>query len=503
MMSKRLIRNSLIADCIIVLFITAVLTAALPDINAYCAEKYITGIELLERITDGIADSGKKVGGYTLSINNGVIKVNGSKIKEKTIKKYASKYKLSDKDAAYCAAAVKIKLIKVSGIKKLKKKLTVERAAILIYDADRLLNKGSVKDADIELVLGERIADSNKISSAAAAKKLAGAYIRGYLAGKAEAAYSALRVINPAKKISRKEALKMADMLFDSSERYSLSSDFRVIRKDNLPKNASLYAYILDSFPNEIYETGFNGMTSGSFFDKGEGLGADDLLTRMKRKNFTFVFPKEIEQFDSLEYPGPDFSYSSNVFLDTFRNDDVPKELAASSAEFYTYALNVDYRTIEKDKEWQDTMKKYLTEEELADYIKHCRENKTVIECDAVYSDCSLVYWYNGEYNCKVYAHMRVVSDLPLENGKTTGIDQDTYGYLYPVKRGYEPGTLFTRSVLGSLYMGYKMGTWTDFYFNTSGSADMYGCLCCSNTSRGIMIDYSGLYPWLYKLPGR
>ena len=77
------------------------------------------------------------------------------------------------------------------------------------------------------------------------------------------------------------------------------------------------------------------------------------------------------------------------------------------------------------------------------------------------------------------------------------------YAGKLAVKRGYEPGTLFTRSVLGSLYMGYKMGTWTDFYFNTSGSADMYGCLCCSNTSRGIMIDYSGLYPWLYKLPGK
>ena len=496
-------KKGLIKSSIILILVTLSLTAALPDIDLYSAEKYITGLELLKNIEDGMSYNGKKPGGYTLSIKGGPVKLNGSKIKEKSIKKYASKYKISEEDAAYCIAAVKIKLIKASGIKKLKKKLTKERAAVLIYDADRLINNSLVKEADIELVLSERISDSKKISSKAAAEKLAGAYIRGYIAGVSKGAYSDLRVISPAKKISRKEALKMADMLFDDTARFQLSPDFKVIRKNDLPRNAELYAYILDSYPNGIYETGFNGMTAGTFFDKGEGLGADDLLTRMKRKSFTFVFPKEIEKFNSLVYPGPEFSYSSNVFLDTFRNDNVPKELAASSIEFYKYALNVNYKTIEKDKEWQSVMKKYLSEEELADYIRHCKENKTVIECDAIYSDSSLVYWYNGEYNCKVYAHMRVVSDLPLENGKTTGADQDTYGYLYPVKRGYEPGTLFTRSVLGGLYMGYKMGTWTDFYFNTSGSADMYGSLCCSNTSRGIMIDYSGLYPWLYKLPGR
>jgi len=496
-------KNRILMSSITLFLLTVILAFIQPETDAYCAEKYITGLDLLKKIEDGISDSGLKAGGYTLSIKNGTVRINGSKIKEKSIKKYASKYKISEKDAAYCIAAVKIKLIKTSGIKKLKKKLNIERAAVLIYDADRLLYKSQVKDTDIKLTLNERISDAEKISSEAAAKKLAGAFIRGYIAGTAKQSYSSLRVINPAKKITRKEALKMADMLFDEKARYSLTPDLKVIRKEGLPRNAGLYAYILDSYPNEIYETGFNGMTSGTFFDKGEGLGADDLLTRMKRKNFTFVFPKEIEVFNSLEYPGPDFSYSSNVFLDTFRNDNVPKELVSSSVEFYKYALNVDYKTIEKDKEWQSVMKKYLSEDELADYIRHCKENKTIIECDEVYSDSSLVYWYNGEYNCKIYAHMRVVSDIPLENGKTTGMDQDTYGYLYPVKRGYEPGTLFTRSVLGNLYMGYKMGTWTDFYFNTSGSADMYGSLCCSNTSRGIMIDYSGLYPWLYKLPGR
>ena len=107
----------------------------------------------------------------------------------------------------------------------------------------------------------------------------------------------------------------------------------------------------------------------------------------------------------------------------------------------------------------------------------------------------------NGEYQCKVYAHMRIISDIPTETGKTMGTDQNIYGYLYPVKKGYESGTCFTRSVLGPLYLDYKPGEWLDYYVNTSGCADFYGSLCCTNTERSIMIDYSGLYPWLVRFP--
>ena len=169
--------------------------------------------------------------------------------------------------------------------------------------------------------------------------------------------------------------------------------------------------------------------------------------------------------------------------------------------EFYNYALNIDYRTIKDDKKWYKAMKKYLTEEEIDDYIKHCIENKTIIECDMVSADPSAVYWYDGDYNCKVYAHMRVVSDIPLEKGYTSGNDQDIYGYLYPVRRGYECGTLFTRTILSEMYMNYHMGEWVDFFFNTNGLSDSYGCLNCTNTSRGIMIDYTGFMPWLLKFP--
>ena len=484
---------------LIILLMSAVFV--MPSGKASGAQKKITKLELIKSVLDGIGESGLKAGKYVISIENGTFKAGSYKISEKTIKKYMVKYSLSREDAGYCALSVKIGLTKSSGLKKLKKSITREGAAAIIAKADSLIYATKIKDADLLKVINERIADSDSFSSEKAAKNCAYLYLAGYMTGDRTKDYSDERNFKPKGKLTKKEADKLVSILTGKTERYALSPAFQVLRKNNLPKNADLYEYILDSYPNAIYETGFNGMTSHAFFESGKGLGADDLKTRMSRTSFTFVFPYEIKTFNALTYPGPDFSYNSNVFLSNYRNDDVPVELAKSSAEFYLYALNVDYRTIQNDKDWQKVMRKYLTEEELEDYIKHCTENKTVIECDKVAADESRVYWYNGEYNCKVYGHFRVISDIPLKNGKTAGTDQEMYGYLYPVKRGYEPGTLFTRSVLGKLYMGYKMGEWTDFYFNTSGSSDMYGSLCCSNTSRGIMIDYSGLYPWLYKLP--
>ena len=489
-----------ILAAVLMLVLLAGMTAYLP----VKAEEKLTGLKLIESLIREIEASGSRT---DIGIKNNIsivsgkktIKVNGKKIKSGTITKYASKYKLTKEEASVCAVAIKLKLMSSSDIKKYKKTVTVGDASVIISKAEEMLY-GKIKEADIKFVIENRIADIGKVKTAAGKNALAKAYISGYLEGKAQKKYSHLRLLEPKKKLDAKSAALIVGRLFNREKRVLLSEDYQVIRTKNLPRNAEYYPYILDSYGNEYYDTGFNGITK-SFFEKGKGIGADSLSERMKRTNFAFVYPCEIGEFNVLKYPGDDFPYRSNIFLDCYRNDETPKLLALSSEEFYTYALNVDYRTVKNDKKWQEVMKKYLSEEELEDYIAHCIENRTIIECDTVSADVSGVYWYAGDYNCKVYAHMRVISDRPLEEGFTSGDDQDTYGYLYPVRRGYESGTLFTRSVLGKLYMDYKMGEWTDFFFNTNGLSDSYGCLNCSNTSRGIMIDYTGLMPWLYKLP--
>ena len=72
---------------------------------------------------------------------------------------------------------------------------------------------------------------------------------------------------------------------------------------------------------------------------------------------------------------------------------------------------------------------------------------------------------------------------------------------MYPVIRNYEAGTENTRIVFGPTYMDYRLGEWTDFYVNTRAAADTYGNLGDSLSERGIMIDYTGIYPWLIRFP--
>lgn len=461
------------------------------------AAQNIIGFEFLKLVVYEMA--GKKNAGCEIVLEkNGDIKVNGEQITEKQYGKYMKKYKLDKAVAISVAAAVKLKLTK-GKIKSYKKNITLAGALTVLAKADEMANGTKVSAEAVEYCIANRISDIKKVKKKERAGE-AEAYIRGFIKGSAKK-YSHLRTLKGNKKLKAKNAGKLIEMLYDSSKRTVLSPDFQVVRNTKLPRNAELYPYIVDSFPNSYYETGFNGMSNKNFFKSGEGLGADTLKERMERTSFTFVFPSEIAEFNSLKYPGDDFPYENPVFSETYRNNITPYEMVLSSEEFYRYALNVDYRTIDNNRNWHEVMEKYLTKAEIEDYIVHCKENKTIIECDLVSADRSSVYWYSGEYQCKVYAHVKVVSDIPIETGKTTGTDQDTYGYLYPVRRGYESGTLFTRSVLGTMYLDYKLGDWVDLYLNTSGSADMYGSLCCSNTSRGIMIDYSGLYPWLIPFP--
>ena len=489
-----------------ILMLSMIMAGFLPlSYKVEAASKTVNGFDFIFCLVEGMiglqnGDKNQEENGqYIVSRDKkGIYTVNGTVISEKQYKKYISSYGLSGEKAAAFVAAKKLGIVNDKP-KNYKKAITVAKALGLVSRADELLNGIKVSTDAISYCIKNRIADIGKVKKGEQALEAEG-YIRGFIKGSAEK-YSHVRTLKGHKKLTKSTSGKLLELLFDAEKRYTLSPDFEITRNTKLPKNAELYPYIVDSFPNSYYETGFNGMYTEDFFESG--IGAGTLEERMQRKSFCFVFPNEIERFNSLEYPGDAFPYENNTFYAVYRNNIVPYEMVTSSEEFYKYALNVDYRTLENDEEWLRVMKKYLSDVEIADYIRHCKENKTVLECDLVAADRSSVYWYNGEYQCKVYAHMRVVSDIPTELGKTMGTDQEIYGYLYPVKKGYEAGTCFTRSVLGPLYLDYQMGEWLDYYVNTSGCADFYGSLCCTNTERGIMIDYSGLYPWLIEFPFR
>lgn len=470
--------------------------------------------EVVKTLEDEMSYSGSKFKGAKLTIKtekSGKITVGGKSTTAAKIKAYKTKFNVSLEDAQTIGAAISMGLMKATTFTTVKKNIKRSEAAIimakaheLVYGANNRPDSEEITQDDIDLVIKERITDIKKIKLSANRTWFAKAYLYGFIKGSSDGQYTHSRTFKPGAYPTKSTLTGMIDMLFHTDKRVKLSYDWQVCRTTKLPKTAYLYEYILDSFPNSYYDTEFNygGDYAKDFYTTG--LGSGTLEERMSKGFISFVRPSELVKFSSYDFDtlSKKYDLDGRQFWNENRNMEIPTQLVKSAEEFYTYALNVDYKTIENDKEWKKVMSKYLTETELNDYIKHCKENKTVITCDKVAADLSSAYWNDNEYQCKIYAHFKIVSDTPLSKGL---YDTATYGNLIPLRRGLELGDRYFRLILGEKYMGYKLGTWTDYYFNASGTHpdDAYGCLNTSETAQDIMIDYTGNYPWLIDFPYR
>ncbi len=497
---------------LVITIVIGIIGCITPD-NVQAASNKMTRYQFIEKVVGKLngklsaIDSkfeGKKITVKTTKA--GKVTVAGKSTSAATVKKYMNKYGITLKQAEVIAEAVSMGIIKASTFTTVKKNISRSEAAVILAKANELahgknmLASGHVlTDEEISVALNERITDIGKIKSAANREWFAKAYLFGYMSGKSDGAYTHTRTFSPKAYPTKATLEDMIERLYDSSKRVPLSSDWQVCRTTKLPKTAKYYKYIIDSFPNSYYDTAFNGMgvMGSKFFNNSFNT---KLKERVGMGNFCFVFPYEIEEYNSYPYPSDIWNMIGMQYEAENRNNDIPAGLVKSSVEFYTYALNVNYKTIKNDKEWRDVMSKYLDSDEIDTYIEHCIKNKTIIECDKVAADLSSCYCYDYEYNCKVYAHFRVISDEPLSKNLD---DDEMYGTLYPIKRGRELGDRYSRYILEPLYMDYKMGEWTDYYFNTNAESDMYGYLNTSCTTWDIMIDYTGDYPWLLVHPYR
>lgn len=491
-------------------YIMAVLTIMLmlygfsgPSEPAQAATGRITGIQFLKKTVDAMngynSTAGRKI---RLGISStGRVKVCGSVISAKKVKAIKKKYSVSLKNAAYIAAAQKLGLLDSTVLKGIKKDICYRDALAILGRAVEYIDGVTFSQEDIEYVISNRISNITGIRKNGNRKAAARGYMTGIYTGTSDGSYSGTRSIKIKSGLSSKTAAVFIKRLKNKDLRDRFSNDWQVLKKKKLPKNSRYYKYIVADIPNSYYDTGFNGWTDESF--ETDGIGKNSLADRVGTTiGPLFVYPSEIEEYNSLAYP-EDFVRRGLQYQEENRNEEIPREMIKGVKEFYELALNVDYRTIEKDMEWQNAMGKFLKDYELENYIRHCVENRTIIECDRVAADLSSVYLYDGEYNCKVYAHMRIVSDLPLEKKIFTAEAETDYGYLYPVRTGWSTGSHYTRIYFSPMYLDYSMGEWTDYYFNATGARDLYGCLNCSNTSTGIMIDYSGCFPWLTDFPYR
>lgn len=484
------------------------------NLRANAASSKITRIDFLSNLVTAIngkvsaADS--KFNGQSIVVKKGRDKliVCEKSVSSKKLKYYMKKYNLSNSQAEIYAAALTLGLIGSKTFALPKKNITMAEASVILAKASELLygknycvSTGRVlTEEDIDFVINNRLNGIDTLTNKTNKRWIAKSYAYGLISGKSDGEYKNTRTISCKNKVDKKQCEMMIDRLVCGEKRIVLSDDWQVCRTSKLPKNADMYKYIVDSFPNEYYQTGFNGITN----KKALALAQTSIHEKLKTSiGLLFVSPAELMEFNTYSYPwqnnsfvrtGQEYEYSN-------RNDRIPAELVDSSIEFYKYALNVDYRNIESNEEWKSVMGKYLSAVEINEYINSCKRNKTIIECDLVAADKSACYWYDSQYNCKIYAHFRVLSDIPLSNGDAGPETDNKYGTLFPVKKGKEQGERYTRLLLGKEYMDYKIGEWTDFYFNSSALSNIYGSLNTSYTLWDIMIDYTGEYPWLLKYP--
>lgn len=485
-----------------------------PAKEAQAAAKKVTRMAFIKGVVDAMTGQSGPTG-YELTFKkNSDGSIEAGEMKKKTysksdIAKLAKKYKTTTENAQYIACAITYGVITKSTFKSVKSKITRAAAGIMLAKADRVLRASDRQYTDEEIKLGmSRISDIKKIKKSAQQKLFAEAYMDGFFIGKSTGEYEDTRKLSPTAKIKTTEAKKMYQMLTDTSKRYQLSPYYQVLRqsKKNLPKNAECYAYILDSYPNAYYETGWHEMEYGNdrwnkMREDGVtpyGLGAGTLRQRLDRHLGTlFVYPYEMEEFMAMDREDMGNMKVSN----TLRDWDKLEIFRQSSIEFYELALNVNYKTIKDDKKWQEKMLKFMDQKDIDKYIEACINNKTIIECDKVAADMSTAYWAEYQPYIKLYAHVKVVSDEHIENPEHW--DDTKYGSLFPLIKGYGTGFLSYESTRQDFYMSkYKKGEWFDFITVTEGCDSTYDTQKRNNlagtfSGHSVMADLTGLYPWL------
>ncbi len=328
------------------------------------------------------------------------------------------------------------------------KKLTLSDVSRIVAGVLVQFGEDMPTDSKSKYILTDRLSLDDNVSDADAIY-LAQLYSKGLIKGDSIGTCCPKRSINSSEPIGKKEAKGIISRLFNENQRYRLTEDYQLIRIDtaSYPKFSDYYSYILEDYPNEYYDTVFNFMVNQAV--------PENALTNRLWKKYGCTTYKNYMTWDTafskipysarrnmlLNYDSKDRLgiYSSYIFpheYDKFakwRNKktgylgmpltaDGKQEMADGAADFVMHALNVDYRTIDKDLDWQDFMlKQNITVEELHDYISECKKDELIIECSFAAADKSAVYFDRTPFTFKfcegvvrVYAQYRIVND----NGK-------------------------------------------------------------------------------------
>lgn len=312
-----------------------------------------------------------------------------------------------DNNNSYIDAAIKVGIVKEDD--NFSSYLTRADVAVLLNRADEYLYGDTLDPELVTLALEKRISDINNIDEH---KRLdvVKCYLKGFIKGYSNGAYSTDREFRGNNKITRTGALDTLKMLKNKSLRAKISPDGQLIRTTKLPKYADKYPYILASFPNEYYDWMF-------LFEDGTRKEYDKKLGEYVEVPFVryvdYAYPVDMDKTTNIK----NFPEIRDQYLDTwFEKAKVHLETI----------FNADYRTI--DDEWVETLLKTdyqygyniisdKQRDRIEDYVNRMKENKTIVESDVIALDKSSLYFYNGRYYFRAYVKYRINSSkMKIEN---------------------------------------------------------------------------------------
>ena len=292
-------------------------------------------------------------------------------------------------ETTYLNAALKAGIVKVGDFSDYSKYTTRTDAAVILNRADEYLH-GDKVDADLlSLILSSRISDINKIN-ADKREAVAKIYAKGFIKGYSNGYYIKSREFRGSEYMTTGGAKSIVGMLKDTKKRAKLSPDGQLIRTTNLPKNASKYEYILETYPNSFYEMKFMYQ-----------------LAEYSNK------PVELK-----DYASPLKVNATMDWLETDEDgnciyvDDWMKKVELNLKT----RLNVDYKTI--DTTWLNNLRSTYfvfnrpeldkdTIDDIKEYIQVVKKNKIVIKSSVISVEPSTMYFYNG-YRVRVYVKFKI-----------------------------------------------------------------------------------------------
>ncbi|ABX41231.1 S-layer homology domain-containing protein [Lachnoclostridium phytofermentans] len=320
---------------------------------------------------------------------------------------------------AYINAAIENGIIAQNTFSDYERNVSKMDAAVILVNAHESLYGNTLSEDLIQTIFEKRITDINKIPEYRQIP-FAKAYAYGYIKGSSDGSYTTSSTFNPTQKISKATALSFISMLKVENMRSRITEDGQLIRTTNLPKFAEFYSYILASYPNAFYDWEF-GFMKNYHTRYQDGKPYEEYLyeTGEYKDGINFAYPATVKNYkkDQLMYTlldGTKTNYEGMI-------NDAWLTWEKNIEEYLWNVFNVDYRTIEKNKQWYNAVtmtsiyyksnKTYL-DNYINEYISLAKKNKTIIECDKIAFDKSGIYKNSNGTYIRVYVHYKIKSSI-------------------------------------------------------------------------------------------